>query len=249
MSLVDVFRSLPTIVRRYESTFDRARPFEPAFAPHPTAAALLAAISFDSPLPLGERQELVRALVILHRSTHHFLWSALLLHTFRPMLLSLRARDRGEKEDRDARILLAFLQALARTPLAGQPVFIALRRATERVVFQAVRAERVHAETVSLDTAATPSVQLHGEPAPFVGRQAYEMATRLLASTDGDNRDVRRPSRRHQHEIHPATHGACDSRGRAESRPGRVLVERGLFPGGRSREPPTEFCHLRQRLG
>jgi hypothetical protein len=187
MSLVIIFRSLPTMVRRYESTFDRARPTEPAFAPHRTTAALLLAVSFDSPLPIGERQELVRALVTLHRTTHHPLWSALLLHTFRPMLLSLRARDRGSKEDRDSRILVAFLQALARTPLAGQPVFIALRRATERAVFQAVRAERVHAETVALDTAAAPSMQLHSEPAPFVGCLAHEMATRLLASMDGDS--------------------------------------------------------------
>jgi hypothetical protein len=189
MSLLVVLRSLPAIVSRCESTFDRARPTQPAFAPHPTAAALLAALSFDSPLPLADRQELVRALVALHRSTRHPLWPVLLLHTFRPMLLSLRARDRGAKEDRDSRILVAFLQALERTPLEGQPVFIALRRATERTVFQGVRANRVHAETVPLDTAGAPCGKLHGEPAPFVTCLAHEMATRLFASMDGaDNR-------------------------------------------------------------
>jgi hypothetical protein len=185
MNLVVVFRSLPALVRRYESTFHRARPTEPAFDPHATATALLVALSVDSPLPLGDRQELVRALVTLHRSTGHPLWSALLLHTFRPMLLSLRSRDRGSKEDRDPRVLLAFLQALARTRVAGQPVLIALRRATARALFQAVRAERVDAETVSLDTAVDPGILLHREGAPYVACFAREMAVRLLATTDG----------------------------------------------------------------
>jgi hypothetical protein len=187
MSLVVVFRSLPAIFRRYESTFDQARPTELAFARYPTTGALLAGLSLDSPLPLGDRQELVRALVTLHQSARHPLWSALLLHAFRPMLLSLRARDRGDKEDRDSRILLAFLQALARTPVAGQPVFLALRRATERAVFQAVRVQRAHAETVPLDAGEYPDMRLDVAPAPFMACLAHEMATRLVASVDRDN--------------------------------------------------------------
>ena len=188
MSLTAVFGRLPAIVRRHELTFEENRPSQPAFAPYPSAAALLAVLSLDSPLPLGNRQSLARALVTLHRSTHHPIWSALLLHTFRPMLLSLRARDRGSREDRDPRILLGFLQALERTPLTGQPVFIALRRATERAVFQAVRTERVHAETPLLDTARDPYPQVHREPAPFVACLAHEMATRLVANMSSPNR-------------------------------------------------------------
>ena len=188
MSLAAVFRSVPATVVRYESTFARARPTQPTFAPHPTAAALLTALSFDSPLHLGDRQELVRALVTLHRTTRHALWPALLLHAFRPMLLSLRSRDRGSREDRDPRVMFAFLQALARTPLAGQPVFIALRRATARSLFQVVRAERVHAETVSLDMAGGPALRFDGEPLPFVACLAREMATRLVAAGHDGNR-------------------------------------------------------------
>ena len=188
MSLVAVFRRLAAFVGQHESTFDQARPTQPAFAPHRTTAALLAALSLDSSLPLGDRQELVRALVTLHRSTRHPVWSALLLLAFRPMLLSLRARDCGPKDDRDARILAAFLQAIACTPLAGQPVFIALHRATARAVCQAVRAQRVHAETVAFDTAADPSVLPHGEPGPFVACLAREMATRLVAAVHNGNR-------------------------------------------------------------
>jgi hypothetical protein len=197
MSLFIVFRRLPAILRRCESTFDRTRATQPALARYPTTAALLSALSLDSPLPLGDRQELVRALVTLHRTTNHPLWPAILLHTFRPMLLSLRARDRGSKEDRDSRIMLAFLQALARTPLAGQPVFIALRRATERAVFQVVRAQRVHAETVSLDMDRHPTVQLHNEAGPFVACLAREIARRIFATTDGEDvAEAPLPSRR-----------------------------------------------------
>ena len=97
------------------------------------------------------------------------------------MLLSLRARDRGSKEDRDSRVLLAFLQALARTPLAGQPVFLALRRATARALFQAVRAQRVNSETVPLDTEGESGIKLQGEPEPFVACLAHEVATRLAS--------------------------------------------------------------------
>lgn len=179
MSLLVVFRSVPAVVRRHESTFDQVRRSQPAFAPHPTSTALLAALSLDSPLSLRDRQELVHTLVTLHRSTHHRLWPAFLLHAFRPMLLALRARDRGSREDRDSRILFAFVHALARTPLAGQPVFVALRRATERSVFQAVRAERIHAETMALERAGDPMFQFHCEPAPFVTCVAREMAKRV----------------------------------------------------------------------
>lgn len=58
MSLAAIFRSLPAIGQRYESQLDRVRPTQPPFAPHATTAALLAALSLDSPLPLGERQDL-----------------------------------------------------------------------------------------------------------------------------------------------------------------------------------------------
>jgi len=180
MSLLAVFRSIPTTVHHHESTFDRTRSTHPALVPYPTTAALLAALSLGSPLPISERQELVRVLVALHRTTTHPLWPALLLHTFRPMLLSLRARDRGSKEDRDQRVLLAFLDALAHTPLAGQPAFLALRRATARSVFQTVRAQRVHDETVPLDAEVDPSGTHHADPAPFVACLAREMAAGLV---------------------------------------------------------------------
>ena len=182
MSFAVLFRSLPGIVRRYESTLASALAAQPSFGPYPTTAALVAALSLDSPLPLGDRQELVRSLVTLYRSTGHPLWTALLLHAFRPMLLSLRARDRGAKEDRDSRIVLAFLQALARTPLSGQPVFIALRRATERPVFQSVRAQRAYAETELLDAVGDSSLEIQGEPAPFTTCLVHEIASRVRAA-------------------------------------------------------------------
>lgn len=85
------------------------------------------------------------------------------------------------REDRDSRILCAFLQSLARTKVEGQPVFIALRRPTERAVFQAVRAERVHADAVPIEIAGEQQTPFHGELGPFVACLAHEVARRLLA--------------------------------------------------------------------
>ncbi|MBV9949614.1 MAG: hypothetical protein JOZ69_22425, partial [Myxococcales bacterium] len=182
MTLLALLGARPPVTRRDESTFERARRSAPALAPYPSTTALLAVLALDSPLSLEERQELVRALVALYRSTGDRLWPSLLVYTFRPMLLSLRARDRGPRDDRDSRVVLAFLQALARTPLAGQPVFLAVYRATARAVFQAVRAERAHAETLPLEEAENASVQPDGEPAPFVAALAREVASQVLAN-------------------------------------------------------------------
>jgi hypothetical protein len=180
MKLVAVLGRVPTLLSPHESIYRQARPTQPALVPYPTTDALLVVLSFDSPLPVGERQELVRALVSLHRSIpRHPLWGVLLLHAFRPMLLSLRARDRGSKEDRDSRVLLAFFQALARTPVAGQPAFLALGRATARALFQGVRRERVHAESVTFDSAADPGTSPSRQPGPFMKCLAREMAARL----------------------------------------------------------------------
>jgi hypothetical protein len=182
MNLPALFRTVPTLARREQSTFARARPTHPALAAYATTDAVLDALSLGSPLPLGERQELVRALIALHRSERHALWSTLLLHAFRPMLLSLRARDRGSRDERDGRILLAFLQALARTPVAGQPVFLALQRATARGVFQRVRAERVHAEEVPLAACEGLGAEARAGDGVFAKVLAREVAMRIVAA-------------------------------------------------------------------
>jgi hypothetical protein len=186
MSLSAVFRSVPATVRRHESTFQRARTSQPAFARYATATALLESLSIQSGLPLEERQEVVRAIVGLHQTTRHPLWQALLLHAFRRMLLSLHAGEEDPQEDCDQRVVLAFLQALDRARLAGQPVFLAIQRATARVLFQAVRAGRDDVKTEPLDAAiATPSTQAHADPPPFVTCLAHEMAERLLEHEGG----------------------------------------------------------------
>jgi hypothetical protein len=186
MSLSAVFRSIPATVRHHEPTFQRARTSQPTFACYATATALLESLSINSALPLDERQGLVRAIVGLHQTTRHPLWQALLLHTFRPMLVSLRAYDQGPQEDRDQGVVLAFLHALDRARLADQPVFIALRRATARALLQAVRAQRDDVETVPLDaTIATLATHAHVDPAPFVACLAHEIAERLLEHKGG----------------------------------------------------------------
>jgi hypothetical protein len=189
MTLPLVLRTIPATVRRHEPTYQRARATCPAFAPYATATVLLTVLATrDSRVPLDDRQHLVRAVITLHQTARHPLWQALLLHAFQPMLLSLRALDRGPAEDRDQRVLLAFLQALENPRLPSQPVFIALRRATARALFHAVRAQSSDFDTVPLDAAVdVPTRPAHADPAPFVTCLAHEMAERLVARDGGDD--------------------------------------------------------------
>jgi hypothetical protein len=81
------------------------------------------------------------ALVDLHARTRDRLWGALLLRTFRPMLLNVARRLRGgSRDDRDALLLMSFHEALLRVDPLRDPARIAMyvRQETRRRVFRAL---------------------------------------------------------------------------------------------------------------
>jgi hypothetical protein len=187
MSLSAVLASVPAAVRRHEATFQRARASEPAFAPYATAAALLESACLESALPIPERQAVVAAIVRQHQATRHPLWQAVLLRAFRPMLLTLHERDRGTKEERDQRVLLAFLQTIATVSPTG-PVFVKVPWATARALFGAVRDEAGAVEEVFLDEGTPECVPSpHTDPQPFVACLAREVAERLARRQGGED--------------------------------------------------------------
>jgi hypothetical protein len=188
MSLAIVLESLPPTVRRDEATFQRARASEPAFGPYTTATALLEALSTRFALATGERQSLVAAVLRLHRATRQPLWQALLLRAFEPLLLGLRARYRGCKEERDQRILVAFLHVVDRVRVDARPLFVAVARATARALFGAVRAEEGQIETVAYEETINECAPApHTEPGPYVACLAREVITRLSAREGGED--------------------------------------------------------------
>jgi hypothetical protein len=187
MSLRLVMQSLAWSVRRYESTYRSACSEEPTFAPYPTANALLATLKDQSALPLPQRQTLVAALILRYQATRHPLWQLLLLGAFQPLLGGLRQRDRGNRSDRDQRVLAAFLQALGSVRVEGQLVFLAVSRATARALFRAVRAERDMLDhAVPLDEPrATPSHD--ADAPPFTVCLAHEIAAHIAQQRGGED--------------------------------------------------------------
>lgn len=186
MTFAAVLNSVRATVRWHEATYQRARARVPELVVHATATELLEATSRDAPLCHRERQGLALAVVTLHRTEPHPLWHALLLHIFGDLLRGLRKRDQGPREDRDERVLLSFLQALGRARLEGQPVFLAMQRATERVLFRAVRAHTDGLETVPFDSeeGLDDGARLHRGPDPFTACLARELLHCLEAKAE-----------------------------------------------------------------
>jgi hypothetical protein len=186
MSLRLLFRGIAATVKRHEATFREARAVEPRFAPYPTGPDVLTAAAPGSPVPMRERQQLVSVFLGLHQTTRHPLWQALLLQAFRPTLFALRRRQYGPEEDRDARLLVAFLQVVARTPRTGHALFLTIGRATARAVFQAVHAELGETEGEPLDE-TMPDIAGNEDPEPFQKCLAHEVAERIAARPGGED--------------------------------------------------------------
>ncbi|MGD0527719.1 MAG: hypothetical protein ABSE49_21480 [Polyangiaceae bacterium] len=188
MTLSLVLQTVPITARRHDATFQAARATERAFAPYATAAALLVPLAPESPLPLAERQALVQAVLRRQQAAPHPLWQAMLVAAFAPMLRRMRRRGGEAREDREQRVLCAFLQALAVVRSSGQPVFIALRRATLRQLLRAARGETGTGDALVFDegTPADPPC-VHADPAPFAACLAREVAERLVRSSGGED--------------------------------------------------------------
>ncbi len=106
--------------------------------PFATPGDVVLALRSTSSLEPSERYALVTALVAEHQQRPHSLWTATLLLAFAPMIQRLRAGlGRAKDEERDQRVVFAFLEALKTIEPAGSYVAVALRRATRKALFAA----------------------------------------------------------------------------------------------------------------
>jgi hypothetical protein len=130
--------------KKYQASFEQARARHPSLSPFTLPAAILAALDLASCLAVAEKDRLTRALVTEFAEHPSPLWLALLVLAYSPMLLRLRARVRASavpSPDLDQIVLASFLQVVGdfRAESAEGHTCAALRRSTERRVFEAVR--------------------------------------------------------------------------------------------------------------
>jgi hypothetical protein len=73
-------------------------------------------------MPYPDRDAILLALIAEHQRSPrpHPLWQSLLVVAFEPMFCNLRRRTFGSKEDLDARIFLAFLDAVQRVAVSAR---------------------------------------------------------------------------------------------------------------------------------
>jgi hypothetical protein len=138
--------------RAYEEARSRHR----ALLPYASPAEVLSALASTSPLSLPERDVVVSALVAERQRTPHPLWQTLLLVAFEPMLVRLRTRiARSRSDDFDQRVLVAFLGALT-VVRPGPFLALALRRATERLLFPSLKIARRESQNGLFDERTHP---------------------------------------------------------------------------------------------
>jgi len=151
---------------RFQATLDAARVRRAELAPFPSPAAIALALDASSSLPAEERYALVAVLAEEHASdpTGPALWSSLLLVAFRPLLLRARTQlGRAEDPERDARVVTAFLDALARLDAdrVGLYAAAALQRATLKALVRGRAADRQAAADAPFDEAVHTRCEPH----------------------------------------------------------------------------------------
>ncbi|MGH7297426.1 MAG: hypothetical protein ACRELB_20990 [Polyangiaceae bacterium] len=123
--------------RRYGSF----RGEDPVLAPYLTLEALLAALERSGGADVEIRSRVLCAVLTRHRAAPGPLGSAIVLHAFRGMLGRLSKGLVGvERDDADALVASALVEALQRVRPARDPARIAMyvRQETRRVVFAAL---------------------------------------------------------------------------------------------------------------
>jgi len=147
ITLQQIKKTLPQSSRAFAAGRDRHR----ALAPYESVADVVAALGRDSPLSVESRDAIFLAIVSELQLGADALWSSILLVAFGPMLAQLRGRlGRARNEDRDQRVLLAFLEAARKTRFVSH-VARGLRLAVQREMFFQRKVEQRGAETLPFD--------------------------------------------------------------------------------------------------
>ncbi len=143
----------PTLTK-FPSEYARGRAAERALAAFASPHELLAALDLPSETTAASRDAITLALIAQHQRASHPLWQSLLLVAYEPLFAGVRKRLH-DKRDAEARIVLAFLEAIAKISLAHPPSLLALdlRRSVERSVFGTGATGQVEPETVPLERA------------------------------------------------------------------------------------------------
>ena len=158
MKTIDALK--PTLAK-LTPEFARGRALHPALAPYATPAECLAALNLSAPTSDEARDALTLALVTEHQQRRgQPLWQSLLLIAYEPMLANVWRRLL-DRRDAESRIVLAFLEAVAKLSVEAPPSRIALhlRHATERGTFGPVPMRQAEPKTIPLSKA-------RNEPAP-----------------------------------------------------------------------------------
>jgi hypothetical protein len=146
---------------------------------------VLRALAVESPLSPGERNAIVRALVLEKRAGTHPLWPALLLLAFAPAMRRLRLRLAGSGlHDVDELILASLLGAATTVRTDGHAVVLGLHRAMARAVFKHAKAQDTAATEETLPPTQQARIPWHEDQEPFVHCAAREVV-RISASIPG----------------------------------------------------------------
>jgi hypothetical protein len=154
MSLFQKIADVRKGLVRYPSQYANARTEHAELGPFASPEEVAVALDASSRLSENSRYALVRAIVAEHEKGAHPLWSSLLFVAFAPLLLQMRGRlGQPEDEDRDQRVLVAFLQAIRTVSAArtGMHIAVALRRRTQEALVLHHKKEKEEPQRVSFE--------------------------------------------------------------------------------------------------
>ncbi len=100
--------------------YARGRAAESALEAFASPRDVLASLVPTSGETHAARDAITLALITEHQRARHPLWQSLLLVAYEPMFAGVKKRLR-DKRDADARILAAFLEAIAKVSIAPSP--------------------------------------------------------------------------------------------------------------------------------
>jgi hypothetical protein len=151
---VKTIDSIQKTLARFPTEYARGRALQAALAPHASPAEVLAVLDLAASTTHPERDAITFALVTEHQRASHPLWQSVLLVAYEPMLANVWKRLH-DKRDAESRIVLAFIEAIAKVSLAHPPSHLALhlRHAVERGAFGSTAAAHLEPELVSLTAA------------------------------------------------------------------------------------------------
>jgi hypothetical protein len=162
MPLIQKIAAVRSNLARFQSLYDEACTRRPRLQALPDPEAVVSALDAASTLPAAERYAILGALVGEHAQRSHPLWASLLLVAFAPLLLRMRTRlGHPEDDERDQRVLLAFLQAIGRVAPDTSYVAAAIQLETRKALAAARKKEKADREHVSFDEDAHSPYSTH----------------------------------------------------------------------------------------